>query len=116
MSTESKRPAVVVVVSEGVVSSLRDYLDLLGVSVRVLSSLEAAAAFAGAPDAFVVFPDHYPVATVRATIHAVRARFGAIPLFLATARPKTFDDEDATVAPRTLRGGEVLDAIRRAQA
>jgi hypothetical protein len=116
MSTASKRPACVVVVSEGVVTTLRDYLDLLGVSVRVLSSLAAAAAFTGTPDAFVVFPDGYPVATVRATIHAVRARFGAVPLFLATSRPKAFDGEDATVVPRTLRGGEVVDAIRRARA
>lgn len=100
-------------ISEGSVAELRDCLSYAGVSLRVLTRIEAVTELPASADAVVLYADAFSEAAVETAIRVLGSACPEAQLVLATARPRRYRDETrALVVTRRFHCGTILEAIR----
>ncbi len=112
----SRSALVVVIISDNpeTLDGLERYLREAGISTRTTRSIARAHELAtSARSAFVLFPDDFPLADVRAALAVLRRDRASTLRVLVTKNPLLFaNPEGALVIPKPAWGWTILDAIR----
>lgn len=100
-------------ISEGSVADLRDCLSYAGISLRVLTRIEAVTELPASADAVVLYADAFSEGAVETALRVLGSACPEAQLVLATSRPRRYRDETrALVVARRFHCGTILEAIR----